>query len=202
MNDSKTLAIYGASGHGKVTKEIAELNGYEKFIFIDDGKNDHYSFEEYLQTDYDYPMIIAIGNNKIREQAFNKIMKHKIKLVTLIHPSAIISPSVKIEEGTVVMPRVVINCDTTIGKCVILNTACVIEHDDIIKDFVHISPNAALSGNVTVRRMTQVGIGTSVIQGITIGENSMVGAGSVVVKNLPSNSLSFGVPAKKVRVYD
>ncbi len=202
MNKPKILAIYGASGHGKVIEDIALLSGYDECIFIDDGKNDHYSFKEYLQTDYNYPMIIGIGNNKVREQVFNQTRKHKIELVTLIHPSAVISKSVKIDEGTVVMPLVVVNCDTTIGKCVILNTSCVIEHDNIIKDFVHISPNAALSGNVTVRRCTQVGIGTSVIQGITIGENSMVGAGSVVVKNLPSNSLSFGVPARKVRKYD
>ena len=202
MNSSKTIAIYGASGHGKVVYEIAQLNGYEEIIFIDDGENDHYSFAQFLQTDYDCPMVIAIGNNKVREQAFNKTRKYKIELVTLIHPSAVVSKSAKIDEGTVVMPGVVVNCDTSIGKCVILNTSCVIEHDNIIKDFVHISPNAALSGNVIVRRMTQVGIGTSVIQGITIGENSMVGAGSVVVKNLPSNSLSFGVPAKKVRKFE
>lgn len=31
---TKTCAILGASGHGKVVAEIAELNGYQDIVFL------------------------------------------------------------------------------------------------------------------------------------------------------------------------
>jgi len=34
------------------------------------------------------------------------------------------------------------------------------------------------------------------LPGITIGENSLIGAGSVVTKDIPSNSIAYGIPAK------
>ena len=34
----KKIAIYGASGHGKVVADIARLNGYKISYFVDDDK--------------------------------------------------------------------------------------------------------------------------------------------------------------------
>lgn len=41
--------------------------------------------------------------------------------------------------------------------------------------------------------------GVSVMAGVTIGEGSVIAAGSVVTKNIPSNVLAGGVPAKVIR---
>jgi acetyltransferase-like isoleucine patch superfamily enzyme len=35
--------------------------------------------------------------------------------------------------------------------------------------------------------------------GLTIGENAVVGAGAVVTKDVPSNSIVAGVPAKIIK---
>lgn len=42
---SKSIYIYGASGHGLVIADIARACGYDDVIFIDDGDNDYPSFE-------------------------------------------------------------------------------------------------------------------------------------------------------------
>lgn len=44
-----------------------------------------------------------------------------------------------------------------------------------------------------------VGACSTILPGITIGEKSMVAAGSVVTKDVPSNTLVAGVPAKEIR---
>lgn len=44
-----------------------------------------------------------------------------------------------------------------------------------------------------------LGAGVIVLPGVTIGDNVVVGAGSVVTKDLPSNVLAVGTPAKVVR---
>ncbi len=44
--------------------------------------------------------------------------------------------------------------------------------------------------------------GAKVIGGITIGDNVLIGANAVVIKDVPSNSVVAGVPAKVVRHLD
>jgi len=197
----KKIYIYGASGHGLVVADIARACGYEEILFIDDGKNEYPSFET-IVTDTDTPVALGIGQNHIREKLFDKLLHNGFDIATLVHPSAVISPSATIETGTVIMPLVVINAKTVIGKGVILNTASVIEHENIIEDFVHISPNAALAGNVTIGKRTHIGIGTDVIQGITIGENCIIGAGSTVVRDIGDHKLCYGNPCREIKEID
>ncbi len=187
----KSITIYGASGHGLVVADIARACGYESVLWIDDGDNMHPSFEE---ADKTLPIAIGIGNNQLRANIFEKILQANMNLVTLIHPSAVVSRSVVVGQGSVVMPNVVINANTTIGSACILNSSCVIEHENVIGDFVHISPRVALAGNVKVSDFAHIGIGASVKQGITIGENSLIGAGSVVLKNIGSDKIAYGNP--------
>jgi len=146
----KKIAIYGASGHGKVVADIARLNGYDDIIFIDDGENKFISFKDFLQQNLKIPIAFGVGNNQIRAKLYQKCIDRHLNIVTLIHPNAVISDSATIKEGTVIMANVVINTDSKIGKCCIINTSSVIEHDNIIADFVHISPQVACAGDVKI----------------------------------------------------
>jgi len=40
-----------------------------------------------------------------------------------------------------------------------------------------------------------------IIQGVTIGDGVVIGAGSIVTKDIPSNSLAVGVPAKIIKKF-
>ena len=195
---NKSIYIYGASGHGLVVADIAKSCGYEEIIFLDDDKNKGYKAFEDIKENKNFHIAFGIGNNQIRTKVYNKVKKYNFYLPILIHPSSIISPSAKIEEGTVVMPNVVVNSKASIGKGVILNSSCVIEHECTIEDFVHISPKVALAGDVKVGEFTHIGIGSNVIQCLKIGKNSVVGAGSVVVKNIGDFKKAYGNPCKEI----
>ena len=54
-------------------------------------------------------------------------------------------------------------------------------------------------GKVVLKKNCKIGTHSTIMPGITIGENSIVGAHSFVNKNIPSNVLAFGVPAKVIR---
>lgn len=189
----KSIYIYGASGHGLVVADLARACGYDTISWIDDGENEHPSFEE-IDKNMNIPIVIGIGDNKTRSMIFHKVRKANMKLITLVHPSAVVSQSVTIGQGSVVMPNVVINAQTKIGCATILNSASVIEHENIIGDFVHISPNVALAGNVTILDYSHIGIGSSVKQGVVIGENSTIGVGSVVIKDIGTAQIAYGNP--------
>ena len=192
----KKIAIYGASGHGKVVAEIAKLNGYSTIIYIDDGQNEFRSFDYFLEQDLSIPIALGIGDNKIREKVYQKCIDNHLEVATLIHPNAIVSSTMVVAEGTVIMAGVIVNSDAVIGKCCILNTSCVIEHDSIIGDYVHVSPQVACAGDIVIGDYSHIGIGSCIIQGIDIGSDTIVGAGSVVVKNIGNNKLAYGNPCR------
>jgi UDP-N-acetylbacillosamine N-acetyltransferase len=198
---SKSLYIYGASGHGLVVADIARACGYDDIIYVDDGANDHQTFEEIKKSNH-IPIAFGVGNNTIRAKLYERVQIRGFQIINLIHPSAIISASVIIGKGTVVMPNVVINAKATIGNGVILNSSCVVEHECIIDDFVHISPSVALAGNVKVGKYTHIGIGSNVIQGIIIGTNTVIGAGSTVVKNIGNFKKAYGNPCREIEDID
>lgn len=44
-----------------------------------------------------------------------------------------------------------------------------------------------------------IGANAVIIGNVRIGDNSIIGAGSVVTKDIPANSVAFGVPAKVIK---
>lgn len=198
----KSIAIIGASGHGKVVADIAVANNFELIEFYDDkwpeithlgahrvvGRvNDAFN----LECNYDR-VVVAIGSSKIRARIKNDLSK---SYPALVHPLAFVGSNVIIGNGTVVMPGAIINSSTTIGKGVIINSAAVVEHDCSIGDFSHISPNAALAGGVHVGQYSWVGISASVIQMVKIGSHVTVGAGAVVIRDIKNEQTVVGNPA-------
>lgn len=197
------LAILGASGHGKVVAEIAELNGYDVTFFDDAYKNksnlEHWAVvgntENLIQKLNDFHgLAVAIGNNQIRKLKLDFFLRLGANTPTLIHPSATISRYATIDVGTIIVADAVINAFTKIGKGVIVNTNSSIEHDCVIHDYVHICPGAVIAGGCKICEGTWLGVGSSVRQQIEVGKMTTIGAGSTVLKNIPDNVTAFGSP--------
>ena len=55
---------------------------------------------------------------------------------------------------------------------------------------------------VTIGNDVWLGANVLVMPGVTIGDNVVVGAGAVVTRDIPSNSLAMGVPARVARRLD
>lgn len=199
------LAILGASGHGKVLADIAELTGWEKTVFFDDAwpqKTNNGVWEivgntqSLLENLSAYNgVIVAIGNNKIRQLKLQQLKSAGANLITLIHPSATISRYTQIGVGSVVVAGAVINPDCIIGSGAIINTCSSVGHDCILGEAVHICPGARLAGGTEVSDRAWVGVGSSVRQLIKIGADAIIGAGSAVVKDVPASTTVMGVPA-------
>lgn len=199
------MVLYGASGHGKVIRDILASLSMPVRCYLDDntGITEFDGLPVYHSTEgagaadgEDY--IISIGNNAIRKRLAETL---SLRPISAIHTSACFAASVRIGEGTVAMANSTVNPDCTIGRHCIINTNASIDHDGVLEDYVHISPNAALAGNVTVREGAHVGIGACVTQGITIGRWAMVGAGAVVIRDVPDFAVVVGNPARIIR-YD
>jgi len=200
MKESK-LYLYGASGHGKVIAEIADLLKITIGGFIDANPLIKELLEYPVSTKLptgDSVLFISIGNNCIRKKLTEELKSQRF--ITLIHPKSTLSHRATIGDGTVVMAGVTVNPDTNIGKHAILNTNCSVDHDCKIGDFVHVSPNAALAGGVSVGEGTHIGIGACVIQGIRIGKWCTIGAGAVIIRDVPDGATVVGNPGRIIKV--
>lgn len=206
----KRVIVIGGGGHAKVVMDVIRtrkdclLTG-----FLDDADSPEITSCPHLGKIRQLGIIVedaavlfcAIGDNKARkrvvEEVSSRFKQHSaLRWESFIHPSAIISPSAIIGQGTVVMPLAVVNAGSSIGNHSIINTGAIVEHDCRIGDFCHLSPNATLCGKVEIGNGVHVGAGAIIIQGLTVGTDSVVGAGAVVVCNVPGNVIVKGVPAK------
>ena len=198
----RKLAIIGASGHGKVVADIARKNGYKEIVFLDDDESIHEcggypAIGKSSEAGIDADIIVGIGNAGIRKRIQESVPEEK--LVTLIHPDAVIAEDVAIGAGTVVMAGAVINSGARIGKGCIINTCSSVDHDCKVGDYVHISVGSHLCGTVSVGSGTWIGAGATVSNNISICPDCMIGAGAVIVKNIDSAGTYMGVPARRIR---
>ena len=204
----KGCAILGASGHGKVIAEIAELNGYHNIVFFDDRWPSLISVEHWdvsgdtavllaKASEYDV-VVVAIGHNATRCAKQHELSAAGANFEVLAHPSAVISKYANIKVGTVVMANAVVNPFSDIGASCIINTSSVVEHDCKLAQGVHISPKVSLAGGVEVGKNTWIGIGSQIKQLVVIGCDSVVGAGSTVINNVPNFKTFVGSPAHEL----
>lgn len=100
--------------------------------------------------------------------------------------------------------NLVLGTRTDIGAFTYINA----KHGVVIEDEVQIGSHCSIyslstidnkQGKVTLKKGCKIGSHSVVMPGVTVGENSMVGACSFVNKDIPANSVAFGVPAKVIR---
>lgn len=203
------LAILGASGHGKVVADAAELAGWEEVVFFDDAWHEGKHNGPWLvagdtaalmaSVDSFDGIIVAIGNNWIRQAKQLQLAAAGARLATVTHPAAVVSKHASVGIGSVVFANSVINACASVGEGCIVNTGAVIEHDCTLGDYAHISPNAVLAGGVKVGPLAWVGGCAAVRQLIEINEGAVVGMGAVVTRDVPPGVTVAGSPARVLK---
>lgn len=192
------VIIIGAGGQSKVVADLVRACGDTVVGFLDDNAADSRILGKVADAK-NYPdckFIIAVGDNTARKRLAESL---DLPWHTAVHPTAFVSPSASIGEGTVVMPLAVIHTDASVGRHCIVNSGAVVEHDNVLGDFSHVSPGSALAGRVFVGECTQIGVGTSVKNNVSICGGCTIGAGAAVVKDIDQPGVYAGVPARRIK---
>lgn len=100
--------------------------------------------------------------------------------------------------------NLVLGYKTDIGSFTYINA----KNKVVIEDYVQIGSHCSIysistidnkEGKVILKKNCKIGTHSVVMPGVTVGENSIVGAFSFVTKDIPDNTLAFGVPAKVIQ---
>ena len=107
-------------------------------------------------------------------------------------------------KGAQIGPNSIVDlcADITIEDEAIVGPNCVLythNHDYRQADGSSLGKTPALTSSIHIGKNTWIGTNVIILPGVKIGENSMITAGAVVTKDVPSNVLAGGVPAKVIR---
>lgn len=207
------MLIVGAQGMAKEVLEILSLEKNipdEKIVFFDNKNkdlpkklfdrfeiiNDLNMASEYF-TSKSEEFILGLGNPSLRENMALEFSRRGGKLISVISSSAKVgSFNTSIGIGSIIMPGVIISNEVHIGKGVLINYNSTISHETHIGDYVEIACGVNIPGRCRIENKVFIGTNAVLNPDITIGENSVVGSGAVVTKNVPSNCIVAGNPAK------
>jgi sugar O-acyltransferase (sialic acid O-acetyltransferase NeuD family) len=134
-----------------------------------------------------------------RVRIIEKIESYGIPFVSVIHPSAWISSTSSVGEGTILSVNTVVASHTRIGRHVRVNRGALIGHHNQLEDHVTVGPGAAIASSCRIGKGAYIGIGAAVREGITIGQNVLAGAGAVIIRDVPANVKVVGVPARIIK---
>lgn len=205
---SSGVLVLGAGGHGKVVADILLRSGVCVVGFLDDepalwgstrlGLPVLGPLISYMQYHAD-GLALGVGAIEARRQIVARLGESAWPLWRqVIHPRAIIAPSVRLGRGVTVTAGAIVNPDAALSKFAIANTGATVDHDCVVREYAHIAPGAHLAGGVSIGRGTLIGIGAVVLPGCTVGDRTVVGAGAVVVRDVPDGVTVVGTPARAV----
>jgi sugar O-acyltransferase (sialic acid O-acetyltransferase NeuD family) len=143
--------------------------------------------------------ITAIGNNFIRSDKYNFFKNEGFKMISIVHPQALIDTNVNFGDNVIIEMGAAIHTHSTIGNNVFLGGDALIGHHNRIGNHVLVGGNVSFGGSVVVEDYVSIGVGASIKPGVKLGEGSVIGVGAAVVKNVDPGSTVVGVPARPIK---
>lgn len=161
------LIIIGAGGYGRTVADLAQQSGrYEQIAFLDDQSQEPDvlgicgAFAEF--EDGNTEMYPAFGNNELRLAWLDRLEQAHVPVMTLVHPTAYVSPTGKVGAGTVVLPHAVVNTACAVNRGCIINCGAIVDHGCLLEEGVHVCLGAVVKAENRIPKCMKIEAGTVV----------------------------------------
>ena len=206
--------IIGAGTYGEVYLAYLQEAGIEIVGFLDDDSKyinqkvcgipvlGGFDFLACLKDEYGVKAVYCpLGNNKLRVELLNRALSLGYEVPNFIHSTVVLSPNVKIgDKGIYILPKTVIMPWCNIHDFVMMSVNSVVSHHTILEEGVFLSFGVNFGASIIAHKYAYIGIGATVMTGVhELGENCLIGAGAVIIKDVPTNAVMAGIPAKVLK---
>lgn len=205
------LVIIGAGGLAREVYDLASVCygnhpdfKVKGFLSEDKTNIEDLGYPKIISKPMDYEVqeedvfFCAIGNVFHRKKTVEHILMKGGKFINLIHPTANLSPSVKLGIGVAIKSYCVISSDVTIGNFCYIQSSVIMGHDVQIGDYCQINSFAFFAGYANVGQCVSINAGAKLIQNVVVEEDAVVGVGSVVLSKVKKGITVFGIPARRL----
>lgn len=180
----------------------------------------HYNSEKTGDEDYGYKILgsfddlfaigdlrgkeflLTMGDNKIRTELSDRIIKQGGKVPSMIHPTSVISNSATISDvGVYISPFTYIQADSSVGSNTIILSHVNISHTTHIGNSCFIAGGATIGAYTNMQDFVFVGQGALSISAKAklIGHHAFIGARSLLTRDVPPCVVVAGSPARILR---
>lgn len=137
------------------------------------------------------------------------LIKERIKLrdsyqiplnryINFIHPLATVTRSVSLGFGNVFLANVVINPNVKMGNFNTFNSNALIGHDTVLGDSNFVAGHSVIGSNLNIGNGNFFGLNCSVKNFVHMNDYNLLGMASNVVKDVDTNQILIGNPARPV----
>lgn len=171
--EPKDLLILGAGQYGVLAREIAESMGcFANIAFLDDSHprapschpREGEDLLDIIGTTRDiakfakefHYAFVAIGNPDVRRYLVEQVLSNGMDLVTLVHPTAYISPSAQLQKGVCIEPKATVQTKAFVAQASFIASGAIIRHNATVGEFCHIDCNAVVQTDAVVPPATKV----------------------------------------------
>lgn len=159
-----SLLILGAGGLALEVYEIVQRSGeWQVVAFLDDGAASPHelnvvgkiaSLAEWRER-YTHALP-AVGNCKVRMEWLKNAREAGFEIASIIHPTAVISPSAQIGAGCIVMSNTSVGAKAVLGDGVLVNHGAHVDHECVVEDGVLLGMGCVIRNGVRINELQHV----------------------------------------------
>ncbi len=143
--------------------------------------------------------VLAIGNMDARRRVITALSRRGATFLTLVHPLALVAPTAVLQPGVLVYPFACVSNNAQLAMGVKLNYYASVGHDTRLGECCLLAPYATVNGFGFLEDEVYMSTHSTVAPQVRIGTRSKISANSAAMKDVPENSLVFGVPGRVVQ---
>ena len=213
------LLIGEPLGSGLEIAETAELLGYEPIAVIFRPTEVQSRFEEVMSDVLPgrlsdaavFPIGVPLSDTEFSLRADRRwllstkravdfaIQSGLSRWVNLVHPTAHVSPSARLETGVFVGPLATVSSGAHVESYAVIGRSSSLGHHSSVGEYSRLGPGAVVPGGVSLGSNVVVGPAASFVNGIRIAPGAFIGSGAVVTRHIRGPHQVMGNPARRLR---